>query len=61
MKGRWVCIGITAVVCMLLVAMVVHVYIRAHGTGSSDAERVAAVKAAHQVQATIHGKFCGDL
>lgn len=56
MNGRWVGVG-AAVVLLLVVGLVVHVYVADYGTGSPDAERAAALKAAHQVQATVHGTF----
>jgi hypothetical protein len=57
MKGRWVGIGITAVVGLLLVAVVVHVYIAAYGTGDPQAERAAALKAARHDQVTTRGRL----
>lgn len=56
MKGRWIGVG-AAIAVVLLLGLGVHVYVSAYGTGSSDAERIAALKAAHQVQATVHGAF----
>lgn len=56
MKGRWVGIGVTAVVG-LLVAILAHVYITAYGTGDPQAERAAALKAARHDQVTTKGRL----
>lgn len=59
MKGRWVGIGVTAVVG-LLVAILAHVYITAYGTGDPQAERAAAYtpnSGAHEQSNTGHSCF----
>jgi hypothetical protein len=57
MKGRWISIVVTAVVGLLMVAIVVHVYITAYGTGDPQAERAAALKAARHDQVTTKGRL----
>jgi len=42
MQGRWVGFGATAVVGLLVAALVGHFYVAAYGTGNPESERAAA-------------------
>jgi hypothetical protein len=55
MTGRGV--GVSAAVVLLLTGCGVHRSVADDGASTPDPERAAALRAAHQVQATVHGQF----
>jgi hypothetical protein len=57
MARRWVSIGAAAVVGLLLVALLAHVYVAAYGSGDPQSERTAALNAARETQAKTKGRL----
>jgi hypothetical protein len=55
-RRRWIGIG-ALVLTGSLVGTVTWVYVEAYGTGAAQAERPAALKAAHQTDATTKGRL----
>ncbi len=56
MKRRWFGAG-AVVVLLVVIGLGVHASVADHSAGSPNAERAAALNAAHQVQRTVKGAF----